>query len=83
MSPQAIQELLRLAPPAALLLTTDEEGRVLSEEEIPIALVQRGDLLKASAAIDPHPRMLLCCACCCRIWHAGTSCMLGAPQFAI
>ena len=82
MSPQAIQELLRLAPPTALLLTTNEEGRILSEEEVPIALVQHGDLLKAGVAILCHHCMQLCCACCCRTLHAGTSCMRGAPQFA-
>lgn len=41
-----MQQLLRLAPATAVLLTVDEVGRVVQEEEVPIALVQRGDLLK-------------------------------------
>jgi hypothetical protein len=44
--PQAVQQLLRLAPATAVLLTLDADGHVVEEEEIPIALVQRGDLLK-------------------------------------
>lgn len=44
-----MQQLLRLAPATALLLTTDPDGHVTAEEEVPIALVQRGDLLKVLA----------------------------------
>lgn len=43
---QAVQQLLRLAPATAVLLTLDDEGHVVEEEEVPVALVQRGDLLK-------------------------------------
>ena len=43
---QAVQQLLRLAPATAVLLTLDGEGHVVEEEEVPVALVQRGDLLK-------------------------------------
>jgi len=43
---RAVQKLLRLAPATALLLTVDGDGRVTAEEEVPVALVQRGDLLK-------------------------------------
>ncbi|KAK9826100.1 hypothetical protein WJX81_003066 [Elliptochloris bilobata] len=43
---QAVTELLKLAPATAVLLTLDADGRVTSEEEVPAALVQRGDHLK-------------------------------------
>lgn len=43
---QAVTELLRLVPATALVLTKDSNGRMMSEEEIPIALVQAGDTLK-------------------------------------
>ena len=39
-------ELLKLAPATAVLLTLDAGGRVTAEEEVPVALVQRGDHLK-------------------------------------
>lgn len=42
----AIAALMGLAPPTAVLLQLDDGGKVLSEEEIPTALVQRGDILK-------------------------------------
>lgn len=61
---QAVQELLRLAPPTALLLTTDSDGRVMGEEEVPVALVQRRDLLKASATTWIRLGLpVLCCGC--------------------
>ena len=44
--PQAVTELLKLAPSTAVLLTRDEGGRTLAEQEVPLALVQRADLLK-------------------------------------
>ncbi len=50
-----MQQLLRLAPATALLLTTDPDGHVTAEEEVPIALVQRGDLLKVLALANPKP----------------------------
>ena len=40
-------ELLRLAPSTAVLITRDESGHTVAEEEVPTALIQRGDLLKA------------------------------------
>ena len=43
---QAIQELGKLAPATALLVTMDAGGGVLNEREVAIALVQRGDILK-------------------------------------
>ena len=43
---QAITALLRLAPSTAILQTRDKDGGVVSEEEVPSALIQRGDLLK-------------------------------------
>ncbi|KAK9904210.1 hypothetical protein WJX75_006837 [Coccomyxa subellipsoidea] len=43
---QAVTELLKLAPSTATLVTCDDSGRVMSEEEVPTALIQRGDLLK-------------------------------------
>ena len=46
---QAIQQLTKLAPGTALLLTRNEEGVVTDEQEVPIALVQRGDVLKVIA----------------------------------
>ena len=39
-------ELLRLAPSTAVLITRDESGHTVAEEEVPTALIQRGDLLK-------------------------------------
>lgn len=47
---QAVTELLKLAPSTATLVTRDDSGRVLSEEEVPTALIQRGDLLKVRSA---------------------------------
>lgn len=43
---QAVTELLKLAPSTAVLLTRDEAGHTTAEEEVPVALVQHGDLLK-------------------------------------
>ena len=42
----AIAALMGLAPPTAVLLGVDSDGKVLSEEDIPTSLVQRGDILK-------------------------------------
>ena len=44
----AIAALMGLAPPTALLLELDSEGKAVAEREIPTSLVQRGDALKAS-----------------------------------
>ena len=46
---QAIQQLTKLAPATALLLKRDQDGVVTDEQEVPIALVQRGDILKVRA----------------------------------
>ena len=43
---QAVTELLKLAPSTAVLLTRDKNGITTAEEEVPVALVQQGDLLK-------------------------------------
>lgn len=43
---QAVTELLKLAPSTAVLLTRDQNGHTTAEEEVPMALVQQGDLLK-------------------------------------
>lgn len=44
---QAIRELLRLAPPTAILCEVGPDGiTIVHEEEIPTALLQRGDLIK-------------------------------------
>ncbi|KAH9719645.1 putative copper-transporting ATPase HMA5 [Citrus sinensis] len=43
---EAIAKLLDLAPEAATLLTMDEEGNVISEEEIDSRLIQRNDVIK-------------------------------------
>lgn len=50
---QAVTELLRLAPSTAVLITRDESGRTVAEEEVPTALIQRGDLLKVWPGILP------------------------------
>ncbi|KAL0031786.1 hypothetical protein WJX79_007431 [Trebouxia sp. C0005] len=42
----AITRLLQLTPPTAVLLTVDEKGSVVSEQELATSLVHRGDLLK-------------------------------------
>ena len=42
----AITKLCQLAPPTALLVEVDDKGAVVREEEVPTALVHRGDLLK-------------------------------------
>lgn len=42
----AITRLLQLTPPTAVLLTLDEKGNVVSEQELATSLVHRGDLLK-------------------------------------
>ena len=46
---QAITALLKLAPSTATLQVRDAQGHVVSEEEVPSALIQRGDLLKVRA----------------------------------
>ena len=43
---QAVTKLLRLAPSTAILVTQNDQGLIVSEEEVPNALIQRGDLLK-------------------------------------
>jgi hypothetical protein len=44
---------LHLAPSTAILVVEDNNGSMLSEEEIPNALIGQGDLLKVfSGAID-------------------------------
>lgn len=43
---KAVQQLLKLAPATAVVVTVDEGGRCVSEEELPATLLQRGDLLK-------------------------------------
>ncbi|KAH9775614.1 putative copper-transporting ATPase HMA5 [Citrus sinensis] len=43
---EAIAKLLDLAPETATLLTMDEEGNVISEEEIDSRLIQRNDVIK-------------------------------------
>ena len=48
-------ELLKLAPATAVLLTIDAGGRVVAEEEVPAALVQRGDHLKVCAEHESSP----------------------------
>eukprot|EP00887_Chlorella_sp_A99_P006784 scaffold2.g6784.t1 len=50
---EAITKLCQLAPPTALLVDADEKGALLREEEVPTALVHRGDLLKASRGLAP------------------------------
>ena len=57
---QAISALLRLAPSTATLQVRDADGHVLTEEEVPSALVQRGDLLKVCVLC--HPLTLSACA---------------------
>ena len=47
-------ELLKLAPPTAVLLTRNEAGVTVSEEEVEVELVQRGDLLKVDHADVPR-----------------------------
>ncbi|KAK9806592.1 hypothetical protein WJX73_005689 [Symbiochloris irregularis] len=42
----AITALLHLAPSTATLVVRDEHGQTVREEEVPSALIQRGDLLK-------------------------------------
>ncbi len=42
----AITRLLQLTPPTAVLLTLDEKGNIVSEQELATSLVHRGDLLK-------------------------------------
>lgn len=45
---QAIRELLRLAPTTAVLCTLGPDGAVIREEEVPTALLQRGDIVKVT-----------------------------------
>ncbi|XVE64855.1 hypothetical protein DITRI_Ditri07aG0135400 [Diplodiscus trichospermus] len=42
----AIAKLMNLAPETAILLTLDEEGNVISEEEIDSRLIQKNDIIK-------------------------------------
>ena len=43
---EALTALARLSPATALVLTLDAGGQVAAEQEVPTALLQRGDLLK-------------------------------------
>ncbi|KAH8945507.1 hypothetical protein BDL97_12G043100 [Sphagnum fallax] len=43
---EAIGKLLELAPTTAILLTVDSAGNAMTEREINVQLIQRGDLLK-------------------------------------
>ncbi|KAL8556863.1 hypothetical protein ACS0TY_004367 [Phlomoides rotata] len=55
---EAIEKLINLSPETATLLTTDDEGRVLKEEEMDNRLVQKNDVLKivpgAKVPCDGH-----------------------------
>ncbi len=51
----AIAALMGLAPPTAVLLEVDCDGKVLSEEDIPTSLVQRGDILKVCSCTARPP----------------------------
>ncbi|OMO58677.1 Cation-transporting P-type ATPase [Corchorus olitorius] len=43
---EAIAKLMNLAPETAILLTLDEEGNVIGEEEIDSRLIQKNDVIK-------------------------------------
>ncbi|XP_021888702.1 probable copper-transporting ATPase HMA5 [Carica papaya] len=43
---EAIAKLMNLTPDTAILLTLDDEGNVLSEEEIDSRLIQKNDIIK-------------------------------------
>ncbi|KAL8543702.1 hypothetical protein ACS0TY_004316 [Phlomoides rotata] len=43
---EAIEKLMDLAPGTAILLTLDDEGNVLNEEEMDSRLIQRNDVMK-------------------------------------
>ncbi|EXB37368.1 Putative copper-transporting ATPase 3 [Morus notabilis] len=43
---EAIAKLLKLAPETAILLTLDEEGNVIGEQEIHSRLIQKNDVIK-------------------------------------
>jgi cation transport ATPase len=84
---EAITALLRLAPATALVLHVDAHGEVVEEEEVPTALVQHGDLLKARARAraPPHNSFspLATAIFCCLLWgeprsHASP-CRFTAP----
>lgn len=81
---QAVQKLLRLAPATALLLTVDGDGRVTAEEEVPVALVQRGDLLKVPSPNAPDG--MHTCAHTCRAFlafHPAFRKFSGTKTFSI
>lgn len=46
---QAVQALLDLAPSTALLVTLDEHGTVMTEEETDARLIHPADLIKVTA----------------------------------
>ncbi len=71
---QAVTELLKLTPAAAMLVTLDALGRVVTEEEVPAALVQRGDHLKVRALASG---VLLVWACTAILERASSPCQLG------
>ena len=45
----AITKLLTLTPPSAVLIGLGKNGEVVSEQEVPTALIHRGDVLKVLA----------------------------------
>ena len=53
---EAIRKLMSLQPSTALLMVTDENGRILEEKSIEIDLVQRGDTLKGKKDHKKIPR---------------------------
>ena len=54
----ALAALTRLSPATALLIRLDGAGHVVTEEEVPTALLQRGDLLKVRPHSSRHGRPL-------------------------
>ena len=50
----ALAALARLSPATALLISVDGAGHVVTEEEVPTSLLQRGDLLKVRGRSASH-----------------------------
>lgn len=83
----AITALLTLAPPTAILLTIDEKGSIVQEDEIPTSLIHSNDLLKVFPCLSTS--LYYSCAACLKKFLAsfvlnglGVPCLIATGMAA-